>query len=53
MENNEPNTINNKSRAITLQINKDTWKEFKYKTPRTHTLNDKIVELIERYIKEN
>ncbi len=42
---------NNKIKPITLEINKDTWEKFKNITPRTITLNDKIVELIEKEIK--
>ena len=40
------------TKAINLAIDKDTWRKFKELTPRTYTLNGKVVELIEKYIKE-
>ena len=42
---------NGKIRPITLEIDKELWNKFKSITPRTITLNDKIVELIENEIK--
>ena len=42
---------NEKIRPITLEIDKELWNKFKSITPRTITLNDKIVELIENEIK--
>lgn len=39
-----------KKRPLTLEIEKETWDAFKKITPRTITLNNRIVELIEREI---
>jgi len=42
--------MNNKIKPLTLEINKDVWQEFKSFTPRTITLNDKVVELIKTFV---
>ena len=38
----------NKIKPITLKIDKDLWKKFKEKVPRTKTLNEAIIELIKK-----
>lgn len=40
-----------KIKPITLEIDKDLWNKFKEIVPRTITLNDAIVELIEKEVK--
>lgn len=37
-------------KPITLEIEKDLWDRFKDAIPRTKTLNDAIVELIEKEV---
>ena len=39
-------------KPITLEIEKKTWDSFKLIIPRTITLNDAVVELIEKEIKK-
>jgi len=41
----------NKIKPITLEIEKETWDKFKAVTPRSKTLNDHVVELIEKKVK--
>ena len=41
-----------KIKPITLEIDEDLWIEFKNRVPRTITLNDAIIKLIEMEIKE-
>jgi|TARA_R100000501_G_C2622598_1_gene115771 hypothetical protein len=40
-----------KIRPLTLEIDKELWRIFKINTPRSQTLNDRVVELIENDIK--
>ena len=42
----------NKIKPITLEIDKDVWELFKEKTPRTITLNERVVELIKKDIED-
>ena len=35
-------------RPLTLEIEKELWKKFKFGVPRTITLNDAVVELIKK-----
>ena len=39
-----------KIKPITLEIEEELWIKFKEKTPRTITLNDKLVELIKKEV---
>lgn len=39
-----------KIKPITLEIDKEKWDKFKERIPRTKTLNDAIVELIDRFL---
>ena len=39
-------------KPITLEIEKNLWDKFKEMIPRTKTLNDAIIELIEREVKK-
>ena len=38
-------------KPITIEIDEDTWNSFKEITPRTITLNDAVVQIIEDKIK--
>lgn len=42
----------NKIKPLTLEIDSELWKSFKEKTPRTITLNNKVVELIKEEVKK-
>jgi len=44
--------VSNKIKPLTLEVNKEIWEKFKSITPRTITLNDKVVELIKKFIGE-
>ncbi len=39
-----------KIKPLTLEVEKSLWEKFKHMTPRTLTLNDAIVKLIEREV---
>lgn len=43
---------NNKIKPITLEVEEDLWVDFKNTVPRTKTLNQAIVELIENSLEE-
>lgn len=43
---------NNLIKPITLQIKKELWENFKKSIPRTMTLNNALIKLIEREIKQ-
>lgn len=40
-----------KIKPLTLEIDKKTWDKFKEKIPRTITLNEAVVKLIEKEVK--
>ncbi len=40
-----------KIKPLTLEIDEEVWKKFKEKTPRSITLNERVVQLIEEDIK--
>ena len=41
-----------KIKPITLNIDKELWEKFKEKTPRSLTLNERLVELIEEDVNQ-
>jgi hypothetical protein len=43
---------NNKVKPLTLEIDIGLWERFKELTPRTKTLNDAVIELIEKEVKK-
>ena len=43
---------NNKIKPITLEVDKDLWDKFKVMIPRTVTLNEAIVALIEKKVND-
>ena len=47
---NEEKTI---IKPLTLVIRSDIWEDFKNKVPRTKTLNEAVIELIEKFNNEN
>jgi len=42
----------NKIKPLTIELDKSLWEKFKRIIPRTKTLNDAVVELIEKEVKE-
>ncbi len=38
---------------LTLRVPRELWEKFKNKTPRMKTLNEALIELIEKKVKEN
>lgn len=41
-----------KIKPLTLEIDENLWKKFKDRVPRTVTLNEAVVELIEKEVKK-
>jgi macrodomain Ter protein organizer (MatP/YcbG family) len=42
-----------KVRPLIFEIEEDVWEKFKFKTPRTITLNEAIVDLIKEDVRKN
>ena len=42
-----------KVKPLTIEIDSELWNNFKRITPRTITLNDAVVELIKKEVKQN